>query len=100
MYLALGKAKQALPDLQQVLKMKPDFLAVSFVPSFFFCSDSEFCVTALFQKGGSNSDWVHDASFLIFERAMLQIGLYFAIFRISIEMPAQIVRLGIITNII
>ena len=29
MYLALGKAKQALPDLQQVLKMKPDFLAVS-----------------------------------------------------------------------
>ncbi|XP_037090282.1 dnaJ homolog subfamily C member 3-like [Pollicipes pollicipes] len=26
-YLALGKAKHALPDLQQVLKKKPDFLA-------------------------------------------------------------------------
>lgn len=35
-YLALGKAKHALPDLQQVLKMKPDFLAVCYRPFLLF----------------------------------------------------------------
>ena len=30
-YLAMGKSKQALPDLDQVLQLKPDFTAVNIV---------------------------------------------------------------------
>ena len=30
-YLGMGKSKAALPDLSQVIELKPDFLAVSFV---------------------------------------------------------------------
>lgn len=29
-YLAMGKSKSALPDLSQVIKLKPDFIAVRF----------------------------------------------------------------------
>ena len=34
-YLALGKSRSALPDLDKVVKLKPDFTAVSHVFSHF-----------------------------------------------------------------
>ena len=35
-YLGMGKSKAALPDLNKVIELKPDFLAVSCCKSCFF----------------------------------------------------------------
>ncbi len=51
-YLAMGKSKSALPDLDKVIELKPDFIAVSSIFFFFFFFDGRgkffsFLITSL-----------------------------------------------------